>query len=79
MAVSVYLPKTGMGIQEGTIIKWLKNVGDRVEQGEAIVEIETVKTNTEVEAPASGVLTEQLFEEGETVDVGTDIGTIEED
>lgn len=79
MAVSVYLPKTGMGIQEGTIIKWLKNVGDRVEKGEAIVEIETVKTNQEIEAPASGVLTQTLVEEGETVEVGTDIGTIEEE
>ena len=78
MAVNVYLPKTGMGIQEGTIIKWLKNVGDRVELGEPIVEIETVKATHEIEAPASGVLTVTLVAEGETIEVGSDIATIEE-
>ena len=78
MTVSVYLPKTGMGIQEGTIIKWLKNVGDRVEKGEMIVEVETVKATHEIEAPASGVLKEMLAAEGETIEVGSDIATIEE-
>jgi pyruvate/2-oxoglutarate dehydrogenase complex dihydrolipoamide acyltransferase (E2) component len=76
MTVSVYIPKTGMGIQEGTITKWLKGVGDKVEQGEAIVEFETVKANGEIEAPSSGTLTGILVREGETVEVGTEIATI---
>lgn len=78
MTVRVFLPKTGMGIQEGTIIRWLKAVGDRVEQGESLVEVETVKATHEIEAPASGVLTETLVPEGETIEVGADIAIIEE-
>ncbi len=76
MAVSVFLPKTGMGIQEGTITKWLKAIGEKVEKGEALVEIETVKANSEIEAPSSGVLNAILIQEGETVEVGTEIGII---
>jgi pyruvate/2-oxoglutarate dehydrogenase complex dihydrolipoamide acyltransferase (E2) component len=78
MSVTVYLPKTGMGIQEGTILKWLKSVGDPVEKGEPIVEFETVKAATELEAPADGVLAEILVQEGETVEVETEIGIIKE-
>lgn len=78
MAVTVYLPKTGMGIQEGTIVKWLKQPGDKVEKGEALLEFETVKATTELEAPASGVFEKALVSEGETVEVGTEVGLIAE-
>ncbi|MCM8731622.1 biotin/lipoyl-containing protein [Hephaestia sp. GCM10023244] len=78
MAVSVHLPSVGMGISEATIVKWLKSVGDRVEAGEAVVEIETAKSTVEVEAPVSGTLSQILFEEDAEVDVGVEIATIEE-
>ena len=78
MAVTIYIPKTGMGIQEGTITKWLKHVGEKVEKGEPIVEFETVKAAGEIEAPACGVLREIFVQEGETVEVETEIGSIGE-
>lgn len=77
MSTSVNLPKSGMGIDEGTIIRWLKNEGDPVEQGECIVEVETAKATQEVEAPVSGVLAKILVGEGETVLVNTDLAIIE--
>lgn len=78
MAVSVLFPKSGMGITEGTIVKWLKAVGDRVEQSEIIAEIETAKTVLEIEAPASGALASIRFQEGDEVEVEAEIATIEE-
>nr|WP_047168043.1 biotin/lipoyl-containing protein [Sphingomonas sp. Y57] len=78
MPVIVNFPKSGMGIDEGTVITWLKAVGDRVEQGEIIVEIETAKANQEVEAPASGVLSLILVQAGETVPVNSDLAVIED-
>lgn len=78
MTVSVFLPHSGMGISEATIVKWLKNVGDSVAKDEVIAEIETAKSVVEVESPASGKLTQILFQEDETIEVGTEIATIEE-
>ena len=78
MTVSVFLPHSGMGISEATIVKWLKNVGDSVEKDEIIVEVETAKSVVEVEAPAGGTIAAILFPEDETVEVGTEIATIEE-
>ncbi len=78
MAASVYLPSVGMGISEATIVSWLKGVGDRVEAGEAIAEIETAKSTVEVEAPVAGTLSQILFEVDSEVDVGTEIAKIEE-
>ncbi|UZK67288.1 biotin/lipoyl-containing protein [Sphingomonas sp. M1-B02] len=75
---SVYLPNVGMGISEATIVKWLKAVGDRVEAGEAVAEIETAKSTVEVEAPVSGTLSQIHFEEDSEVEVGIEIATIEE-
>jgi pyruvate/2-oxoglutarate dehydrogenase complex dihydrolipoamide acyltransferase (E2) component len=77
MTVNITLPKSGMGIEEGTILRWLKAVGDRVSEGEALVEIETAKAVQEVEAPASGTLSKILVAEGETAAVNADIGMIE--
>ena len=56
MAKEVFMPKFGMDMQEGTIIRWLANVGDRVRQGAILLEIETDKVSMEIEAPASGIL-----------------------
>jgi len=79
MRVKVVMPKWGTGMNEGTVVKWLKAVGDRVEAGEMLVEIETSKSTQEMEAPASGTLTEILLPEGEEAEVRTHIATIETD
>lgn len=78
MATKVILPKWGMGLEEGTVVRWLKSVGDRVQQGEPIVEIETAKTTQEVEAPASGILTHILVREEQSAPVNSEIGVIDE-
>jgi pyruvate/2-oxoglutarate dehydrogenase complex dihydrolipoamide acyltransferase (E2) component len=78
MSTKVVLPKWGMGIEEGTVTQWLKAEGDRVTQGEPIVEIETAKATQAVEAPVSGRLSKILLAQGETAAVNTDIALIEE-
>jgi pyruvate/2-oxoglutarate dehydrogenase complex dihydrolipoamide acyltransferase (E2) component len=77
MTTPVVLPKWGMGIEEGTVARWLKSVGDRVEQGEPLVEIETAKATQEVESPASGTLVKILLRQGESAAVNTEIAIIE--
>ena len=78
MTKSVIIPKSGMGITEGEVVRWLKAEGDRVSEGEVIAEVETAKATIEIEAPASGVLTRILVHEGENVEVNTEIATIED-
>jgi pyruvate dehydrogenase E2 component (dihydrolipoamide acetyltransferase) len=75
-AVDVVMPQMGVSVSEGTITKWNKQVGDRVEADETLLEISTDKVDTEVPSPASGVVTEILVPEGETVDVGTVLARI---
>jgi len=75
-AVEVVMPKMGESLQEGTIIKWLKAVGEKVERDEMILEISTDKVDTEVPSPVSGVIAEIIAEEGETVEVGSVIAKI---
>ena len=70
MSIEVVMPKMGESIQEGKILRWVKNVGDKVERDEVILEISTDKVDTEVPSPASGVITQILFQEGDTVEVG---------
>jgi len=70
MSIEVVMPKMGESIQEGKILRWVKNVGDKVERDEVILEISTDKVDTEVPSPASGVITKILFQEGDTVEVG---------
>src|SRR4051812_14775264 len=65
------MPQMGVSVSEGTVTKWLKNPGDTVEADEPLLEISTDKVDTEVPAPGSGVLSEILVQEGETVAVGT--------
>lgn len=74
----VNLPKSGMGIEEGTVTRWFKAVGDQVHQGDVLVEIETAKALQEVQAPAAGRLVEVLVNEGDTVPVNTALAMIEE-
>jgi 2-oxoglutarate dehydrogenase E2 component (dihydrolipoamide succinyltransferase) len=70
-AVDVVMPQMGVSVSEGTITKWLKQVGEEVQADEALLEISTDKVDTEVPAPATGVVSEILVEEGQTVEVGT--------
>jgi pyruvate/2-oxoglutarate dehydrogenase complex dihydrolipoamide acyltransferase (E2) component len=67
-----------MGTTEGTIAKWLKAEGDAVTEGEVIAEIENAKAVEEVCAPATGVLTKILLEEGQTAEVFAEMAIIEE-
>jgi pyruvate dehydrogenase E2 component (dihydrolipoamide acetyltransferase) len=75
-AVDVVMPQMGVSVSEGTITKWLKQVGEQVEADEGLLEISTDKVDTEVPSPASGIVTQILVQEGETVDVGTRLAVI---
>lgn len=70
------MPKMGESVAEATILKWLKNVGDKVEADESVLEIATDKVDSEVPAPTSGTITQRMFEEGQTVQVGSVIALI---
>ena len=70
MADKIFLPQWGMGMQEATIIKWLKNEGDKVKKGDPVVEVESSKVNAEVEATADGILLKIKENEGNVVKVG---------
>ncbi|MCX7993454.1 MAG: 2-oxo acid dehydrogenase subunit E2, partial [Fimbriimonadales bacterium] len=76
MAVAVIMPELGESIVEGTIVRWLKQEGESVKEDEPIVEIMTDKVNTELPAPASGVLQQILAGEGATVHVGQELALI---
>ncbi len=73
----ITMPKMSDTMEEGKVIRWLKNAGDRVAQGEPIAEIETDKANVEMEAFEAGVLGDVLVHEGDTVPVGAVMATIE--
>ena len=77
MATDVKLPRLGQGMESGTIVKWLKAEGDRVEKGEPLYELDTDKATQEVEAEASGVLLKIAVPSGE-VPVGQTVATIGE-
>ncbi|HAX26148.1 MAG TPA: 2-oxo acid dehydrogenase subunit E2, partial [Chloroflexi bacterium] len=76
MAKTVVMPQMGYDMDAGTLLRWLKNVGDPVARGEAIAEIETDKVNIEIEAFEGGVLRKTLITEGQTVPVGEPIAII---
>lgn len=78
MATDVLMPQMGESIAEGTIVKWLKKVGDSVQRDEPLLEISTDKVDAEVPSPAAGVLLEILGKEGETVGVNAVIGRLGE-
>ena len=76
MSESVVLPALGESVTEGTVTRWLKNVGDRVEVDEPLLEVSTDKVDTEVPSPVAGVLQEVLAAEDETVEVGAVLARI---
>ena len=75
-AVDVVMPQMGVSVSEGTITRWLKQVGEQIEADEPLLEISTDKVDTEVPSPASGTVTQILVQEGETVVVGTKLAQI---
>ncbi|MFW6201341.1 MAG: biotin/lipoyl-containing protein, partial [Gemmatimonadota bacterium] len=75
--IEVPMPQMGESIAEGTVSKWLKQVGDEVERDEPILEISTDKVDAEIPAPSAGTLASVEVEEGETVEVGTVVAYIE--
>ncbi|MCI8940195.1 MAG: biotin attachment protein [Dorea sp.] len=79
MRKEIIMPKIGLDMTEGTIVEWKKTVGDRIERGEVIAEIETDKAVTEIEAAIDGVLAEIVAEEGEEVEITKTIAWVEAD
>jgi len=75
----IVMPKMGESIIEATITKWLKSVGETLEEDESIVEIATDKVDSEIPSPVDGVLSEILFQEGDVVPVGTVIALVKTD
>jgi 2-oxoglutarate dehydrogenase E2 component (dihydrolipoamide succinyltransferase) len=71
--------ESGMGITEGTIGRWLKAEGDRIAQGEVLVELETAKAITEVSSPIDGVLEKILFAPGATAEVDATLALMRQD
>jgi pyruvate dehydrogenase E2 component (dihydrolipoamide acetyltransferase) len=76
MPTPVVMPQMGESIAEGTIVRWIKQVGDQVERDEPLFEISTDKVDAEIPSPAAGVLTDIKVREGETVGVNTVVATI---
>src|SRR5215470_12734487 len=72
----VIMPQMGESIAEGTITKWMKNVGDKVERDEPLFEISTDKVDAEIPSPASGVLREIRVQPGTTVPINSVVGVI---
>ena len=72
----VIMPQMGESIAEGTITKWMKNVGDKVQRDEPLFEISTDKVDAEIPSPAAGVVTEIRAKEGETVPINTVVAVI---
>src|SRR5215469_13338863 len=78
MSVSVSMPQLGESVTEGTVTRWLKKEGERVEVDEPLLEVSTDKVDTEIPSPASGILRSISVDEDETVAVGAQLAVIEE-
>jgi pyruvate dehydrogenase E2 component (dihydrolipoamide acetyltransferase) len=76
MAIDVVMPQMGESIAEGTIVRWIKKPGDKVERDEPLLEISTDKVDAEIPSPASGTVTEILAQEGDTVRVNSVVARI---
>ncbi|WP_416964464.1 biotin/lipoyl-containing protein, partial [Streptomyces sp. Agncl-13] len=76
MAVSVTLPALGESVTEGTVTRWLKAEGERVEADEPLLEVSTDKVDTEIPSPVAGVLLEILVGEDETAEVGAKLAVV---
>ena len=77
MNTEIAVPEMGEGITEVTIMRWLKAIGEAVDEGEAIAAVETDKASMEIEAPVSGTLTELLVEAGDSPEVGDPIARLD--
>ena len=77
MSEKIVVPTLGESVTEATVAKWLKNKGDKVLSDEPLVELETDKVNVEVPSPANGILENISAKEGETVNVGSLLGTVD--
>src|SRR6202521_3191642 len=76
MAIDVVMPQMGESIAEGTIVRWIKKVGEKVERDEPLLEISTDKVDAEIPSPASGTVSEILAQEGDTVRVNSVVARI---
>src|SRR6478672_13786323 len=76
MSERVTMPALGESVTEGTVTRWLKNVGDSVEVDEPLLEVSTDKVDTEIPSPVAGVLQEILANEDDTVPVGAELAVI---
>jgi pyruvate dehydrogenase E2 component (dihydrolipoamide acetyltransferase) len=76
MPVTVTMPRLGESVTEGTVTRWLKQEGERVEADEPLLEVSTDKVDTEIPSPAAGVLTRIMVQEDETAEVGADLAVI---
>ncbi len=78
MAVSVTMPRLGESVSEGTVTRWLKKEGERVEADEPLLEVSTDKVDTEIPSPAAGIVTSIKVQEDETVEVGVELAIIDD-
>src|SRR5437660_4643179 len=78
MSVSVTMPRLGESVSEGTVTRWLKQEGERVEADEPLLEVSTDKVDTEIPSPAAGVLRSIKVGEDETVEVGSELAVIDD-
>src|SRR5213076_3092848 len=76
MATDVVMPQMGESIAEGTIVRWIKKVGDKVDRDEPLFEISTDKVDAEIPSPAAGIVSEIRVKEGETVPVNSVVAVI---
>src|ERR1700704_2316686 len=76
MPVSVTMPRLGESVTEGTVTRWLKQEGDRVEVDEPLLEVSTDKVDTEIPSPAAGILSRIVVAEDQTADVGSELAVI---
>src|SRR3989441_5442115 len=76
MATDVVMPQMGESIAEGTIVRWIKKVGEKVDRDEPLFEISTDKVDAEIPSPAAGVVSEIRVKEGETVPVNSVVAVI---
>ena len=73
---TVIMPKMGDGMEEGTLLRWLKNVGDQINVGDVLAEVETDKVTVEVESPVAGKILDLQAEPGQVIQVGSVIGHV---
>src|SRR5437870_13779355 len=76
MATDVVMPQMGESIAEGTIVRWIKKVGEKVDRDEPLFEISTDKVDAEIPSPAAGIVTEIRAKEGDTVPVNSIVAVI---